>query len=454
MSRSNTPSNHPTPVDSLGQRAQNHLDTQRSLQEASAALDTVFDSIHQVRNSLLQLSESWPSGDVPTASPATNGANDVNQNQNRDGIGPGHDALLLAGGTGTGTANNEGHWNVRVLDNQGFVRPGPLEASMTPQTMPRPLMSFLPPLYAIAEPPVLVQPPPLPSVVPPRFSRQINIGTPVPNPNSSATAHGLRVAAREASNFNAHTYAHRGVQHDFSPPAVGEGFNRISNVMTATTAAPAPVPFPGSRPIGTREPHPLRPNPIPSFTPTLPPLPPFASYPSHPRDMYPPNNPQNFFITDLYHRHGGHLVPMPIPIQMSRPVSSQLSRTRVIPTTRAVPGAMGMEIFPAMPGGTGHGGPEPNGPAAGQTNEGELDWTSDNFISWLFPAGDYAPSLVPRQDPQNPGTLRITRSTDSPLPPPPPPPHSERPPRRRGWGTSFFLLFVPVPFNHSHKISY
>jgi len=438
MSRSNTPSNFPTPVNSLGQRAQSHSDTQRSLHEASAALDTVFDSIHQVRNSLLQLSESWTSGDVPTASPATNGANNVNQtqnqNQNRDGIGPGHDALLLAGDTGT--ANNEAHWQMRMLDNQGFVRPGSLEASMTPQTMPRPLTSFLPPLYAIVEPPVLVQPPPLPSVVPPRFSRQINIGTPtsVPNPIpiSSATAHGLRVAAREANNSNAHTYAHRGVQQDFLPPAVG-----VSYGMTTTTAVPAPsqpalVPFPGSRPIGTREPHPLRPNPMPSFTPTLPPLPPFASYPSHP--MYPPNNPQNFFIptSDLYHRHGGHLVQ--IPIQMSRPVSSQLSRTRVIPTTRAVSGgSMGMENFPAMPGGTGPGGPEPDGPAAGQSHEGELDWTSDNFISWLFPAGDYTPSLVPRQDPQNPGTLRITRSTDSPLPPPPPP-HSERPPRRRGWG--------------------
>lgn len=440
---SRTPSNNPTPANALGQRVQSQLDTQRSLQAASAALESALDGIQQARNSLLQISESRPSGDVPTASPTTNGADNVNRNPNSDGIGPGHDALLLTGGTATARG---GHWTP-----QGFVRTSP-EVSSTSQ-VPSPFIP-LPPLYAVMEPSLLFQTPPLPSVVPPRFSRQVGVTTPtlLPNPNSSATSHGLRVAARlgEANSPTPQTYAHQAVQIDNTPP-VGDGLNRVSSGMNATTTTQTPpsappVPWLGSRTTGNRDPHPSRSNPVPSFSHPLPSFPSYAFPQRGMENSYPhiPNNPQNLVLPtpDLFHRQGGHMLPVPIPIQMARPMSSQLSRTRMLPT-RAVPGAPGMNFFPAMPGpgpGSAPGsGPESN-PAAEQPTEGEFDWTGDNFISWLFPAQEYAPSLVSRQDPQNPGTLRITRSTDTPLPPPPS--HSERPPRRRGWGMFLLLLLL------------
>lgn len=62
---------------------QEHIETQRSLHEASTALETAYNRIRRVQ-SLLQLSDSLPNAD----------------NQRRfdhlDGIGPGHEALLLS----------------------------------------------------------------------------------------------------------------------------------------------------------------------------------------------------------------------------------------------------------------------------------------------------------------------------------------------------------------------
>ncbi len=91
MSRRGSPFNHHPPNNVLGQRPspqgqENNLDTQRNLQEASAALETAFDRIRQVRRNLLRFSETLPADGATSAT------------TNRDEISPGHEALLLSGG--------------------------------------------------------------------------------------------------------------------------------------------------------------------------------------------------------------------------------------------------------------------------------------------------------------------------------------------------------------------
>lgn len=65
-----------------------HTDTQRSLHQASAALDAAYRRIRQVRHSLLELSDR-----LPNASP-----NPDAQTRLLDDVGPGHEAIMLTGG--------------------------------------------------------------------------------------------------------------------------------------------------------------------------------------------------------------------------------------------------------------------------------------------------------------------------------------------------------------------
>src|SRR5258705_12626369 len=69
-------------------RIQDHSDTQRSLQEASLALENAFDRIRHVRRNLLRLAETLPE-------PLTTGSS----NSEQDSVDPGHEALVLSGGT-------------------------------------------------------------------------------------------------------------------------------------------------------------------------------------------------------------------------------------------------------------------------------------------------------------------------------------------------------------------
>ena len=63
---------------------QEHRETQRSLHEASTALETAYNRIRRVQ-SLLQLSDSLPNADTPRRF-----------DHDLDSIGPGHDALVLS----------------------------------------------------------------------------------------------------------------------------------------------------------------------------------------------------------------------------------------------------------------------------------------------------------------------------------------------------------------------
>lgn len=63
---------------------QEHIETQRSLREASTALETAYNRIRRVQ-SLLQLSESLPNADTQRR-----------LDHDLDGLGPGHEALLLS----------------------------------------------------------------------------------------------------------------------------------------------------------------------------------------------------------------------------------------------------------------------------------------------------------------------------------------------------------------------
>jgi len=65
--------------------ARDHAQTQNSLRQASAALEAAYRRIRQVRRSLLELSDTLPPSDSQT------------RISNSNDIGPGHDAIMLAG---------------------------------------------------------------------------------------------------------------------------------------------------------------------------------------------------------------------------------------------------------------------------------------------------------------------------------------------------------------------
>lgn len=173
MSRRFSSLDHNSSRNSSGRRLVRAPSTQLSLQEASAALENAFDHIRHVRRSLLRLTETFPE-------PLTSHERD-------DSVNPGHEALVLSGGS----EEEREHDN----SNRAQVAPGNRgvdDATGTPSTgspIPNHPRSNL-----------AVDQSPLPGVLPPRLSRQ---NLPMLSPDSAATSHGMLVAARERANSTA-----------------------------------------------------------------------------------------------------------------------------------------------------------------------------------------------------------------------------------------------------------
>jgi hypothetical protein len=359
-------------------RIQDHSDTQRSLQEASVALENAFDRIRHVRRNLLRLTESLPE-------PLTGSSN-----SGQDSVDPGHEALLLSGGT----------TEERQQDDSSHVALGTREvdgAAGTPPRSPSPTRLHS---AVTLDPPTLIQAPPLPSVLPPRFSRQSLYGL---SPDSAATTHGLRVAAREAANSTANNNLRVfGITPRDSRSDPLELERLLARGHIGYGAAQDP-PIPDEFRF-----HPARRGRPSHLSAVVPPVFPASA---------PPNAYQYRFNT---------LIPTP----------DTSNRMNYLPLPPAPPPGRPIQ-WPISDS------PGPPRPRLSTTNVASSDESDDEnlseyqFISWLFPSQEYATSLVPRRDPHNPETIRITRADE------PTPSHPDlEPRRRRGWG-EFFLHTKP-----------
>ncbi|KAF9569828.1 hypothetical protein CPC08DRAFT_701697, partial [Agrocybe pediades] len=143
-----------------GENGREQSETQRSLQQASVALEVALSRIREVRRSLLQLSESLPAESNTPRTRSTTAYNDIR---------PAHNALLLSGG---------------LQASNGLTEPRSVTSSRSPANMNRLTSVERPPLAGPDESSTFSAWPnapdttprfhslPLPNVLPPRFTRR------------------------------------------------------------------------------------------------------------------------------------------------------------------------------------------------------------------------------------------------------------------------------------------
>ena len=188
--------------------------TQRSLQQASLALVLALSRIVEVRRSLLQLAQSMPGG-TPSDAPQDSDEPDLNLRAGV-GVGPAHDAILLAGDAplggeqyGAGRPRRRHHPNARVRDSIGDA----IEPSYSPS----------PASDAVAR---LTQ-------------RYDDMYAALMSADPAATTRGLRVAAREAQVGAPPT------RETFAPGAdfvLTPEYDEIRSVMSLGIRPPPPPP--------------------------------------------------------------------------------------------------------------------------------------------------------------------------------------------------------------------
>lgn len=181
--------------------ARNHTDTQRSLQQASAALEAAYRRIRQVRRNLLEMTDSF-SAPEPTRRRAED-----------SGIGPDHEVITLTDSTG----NDPGPLNYERFDERLEMRPGSSPGTMMEERLRQfetridnrgghpfrdlPLLNTPGPTHAA--PPSNTNSPGLPNRTYP-LPRRSQLETQLSRRRESymdeaATSIGRRVAAREAA---------------------------------------------------------------------------------------------------------------------------------------------------------------------------------------------------------------------------------------------------------------
>ena len=322
-------------------------------------MENAFDRIRNVRRNLLRLAETLPE-------PLTTAASNYDQ----DSVDPGHEALVLS----TTTEEPEQDVSNVTLDTR--------EVDGTTSTLsrsPSPTRSLS---TMFVDPSNLLQARPLPSILPPRFPRQSIYGL---SPDSAATTHALRVAAREA-NSTANDHRMFGVTPR-DPGSDALEFERLlARGPVGSGAAQTPDAFRFQSATRGRPSH-VSAVASPVFPASVPP------------------NVYQYRVDTLMATPDPRLNYLPLPPAPSpgRPIQRPLSYLPGSPSPRPTSASM----------------------VDGSDNE---NLTEYQFISWLFPSQDYASSLVPRQDPHNPDIIRITRANG------PTPSHPELEPRRRGWG--------------------
>lgn len=355
--------------------------TQRSLQQASLALELALSRIVEVRRSLLQLAQSMPRG---TPSDASQDSDEPDLNLRASaGVGPAHDAILLAGDAppgggqwGAGRQRRRHHPNARVWDSI----PDAIEPTYSPS----------PASDAAAR---LAQ-------------RYDEMYAALMSADPAATTRGLRVAAREA---------HAGAQpREAAAPGADfvltQEYDEIRGVMS----------------LGLRPPPPPPPAPLPRA-----PLPP----------AWRANDPRR------WRARGGPmpLAPLPAPPAGAGAGASAEAPPRLpsfadfIGATPPIPGS-----GPFPEGGGAARFAERYRLYQEARNAGDddaaLDWADDDFYAWLFPAPRAPPlpahlmgSAVSPPGAAGGNAVRVTRTTETQVSPADRP---AGPARRRGWGTS------------------
>ncbi|KAF9478736.1 hypothetical protein BDN70DRAFT_994015 [Pholiota conissans] len=231
---------------SAGNSGDVHADTQRSLQQASIALEATLNRIIEVRRSLLRLSESLPN---PNSVPRFN--------QDDNGVRPGHEAILLAG---AGSHADDVPNNIIQRLRSRLASTG-ADVSLRTETHSgsdflRPI--HLPPLEPLNETSETqlvhsdfrgtTNDAPIPSRHPPQPSFSISAsvigsssrarlsldGLSIPPPDPTATTRGVRVAAREA-NARAATAPQRNLGSGTSRTDILlAGYRRMNTESSAT----------------------------------------------------------------------------------------------------------------------------------------------------------------------------------------------------------------------------
>ena len=360
--------------------------TQRSLQQASLALELALSRIVEVRRSLLQLAQSMPGG-TPSDAPQDSDEPDLNLRAGV-GVGPAHDAILLAGDAplggeqyGAGRPRRRHHPNARVRDSIGDA----IEPSYSPS----------PASDAVAR---LTQ-------------RYDDMYAALMSADPAATTRGLRVAAREAQVGAPPT------RETFAPGAdfvLTPEYDEIRGVMSLGIRPPPPPP-PAPLPRAPLPPV-WRTNETPrwrrrALPMSLPPLP--ATSASTGAGAGAEAQPRLPSFADFI---GGP--PPPVPGLGPFPEESAAARFA--------------ERYRQYQEARNSG-----------DDDAALDWADDDFFAWLFPAPRMPPPLsLPADAASNTsaaeaggGAVRVTRTTETQVSP------ADRPTgpstaRRRGWGTS------------------
>lgn len=398
-----------------------HSDTQRSLQEASVALEAAYNRIRQVRRSLIELSESLPNPDTVSGRSGRAGTN-------YSGLGPVHDALLLS----------EGSRDERTVELYSMPPIMPPNRSVTPINQPTPLVasdlgsenpndstsytSRFPLDSSTSFQPFVAS-----NVLPPRLSRRdlVNDAQYLQrrglHPDSSATTRGLRVAAREAnpqmsalSTLSAEYERILALQRDFDLlPSFGENSTRWERPSRTQRNFD---PRDGRRSI-----------PTPSLPPSTPPL--MSWRAQDPRrwrmrpDVRPPMRPFSAEASDRLQALSNSMMNQDMLAQP--PANAQPPQISVDPRVDPISGFSGS-------------GAQPPRRYAMDPDDLEdsvnIDWSDEDFISWFSPQDQYFRDFptfrIPR--PQN-NPIRVSRTSDTAVSPP------ESLPPRRGWGMSSCL---------------
>ncbi|KAF9535750.1 hypothetical protein CPB83DRAFT_901432 [Crepidotus variabilis] len=389
---------------SSSQAAQDQSNTPvtRNIQEASDALQTAYERIREVRRSLVQLSRSLPSTLSLEGEPQQRPGSEANLE--RQVIGPRHDALLLPGGAAEEIRPESPISFSRLTREFDELLEARERDAIPPQAIPAPLatsrVATIPRQLGIPnrdEPnTATTNADSSPNdVVPPRFTRPPRGAQPRLGGESAATTRGLRVAAREANPDN--------------PPPLIPNRNRLAIFASTLNEYQRMLDHQQTMLGGAIE----------NF-PSLPRVEPVTTTPSSAASNR--MNPSSI-IASRYRRANNLIAaqqsldtpldpsnrmsvlpPPPIPRQndersLSAPGTSGAERdtTLILPRFRVYADS---QRFVRTTG--------------DDWTSWDLDELAQDFSPWFFPAlQDHPPSLVPRQDPQNPDSLPTTRPADS-----------------------------------------
>ncbi|KAF8167838.1 hypothetical protein B0H34DRAFT_683273 [Crassisporium funariophilum] len=401
---------------------------QTSLQHASAALEAAYNRIRQIRQSLLQLSESLPDSGTHPRFPL-----DLNE------LGLGHEALPLT--------DNNLEDQVDLGDYSERTSPSILRSNVPPNSGMQPRVGGAE--DSRMQPPEFYHIP----ILPPFTRRENTDDLPLGefraagyNGSSAATTRGLRVAAREASNRASATHL-QAVQGEGSTGDVfgGGDYDRFLG-RPRRTDANSPASLMNEVSPAERQPRPYRNMDLRDTRRTLPLPSSLAANVSSTSWRAPdyrrwrslrqePRQATRPLAYDISETSQPTISPDSLPLNSARNPHTmrafeQRQQTRfsnVSEQYRLYQEALRED----------HPGARRVGRWDDISSNSNIDWSDEDFVSWLFPAQDEylhqyqdfaaAPPRHPDQNQQRDDAIRVTRTTNTAISP------AENLLPRRGW---------------------